>query len=67
MKVSEFIEWLQTKDQDMTVEVIVTSSDWCWNGEDEVYSTTVYQSDFTGVEGIDYSISGNTICIGSND
>lgn len=52
MKVSEFIEWLKTQDQDAIVQVVVEDRDWGWDGEDEYsYSTVrteVFDPDYEG-------------------
>lgn len=52
MKVSEFIEWLKTQDQDATVEVVVREQSTGWGGDFvKVVEFTPDLADYTDLRG----------------
>lgn len=67
MKVKEFIEWLKTQDQDLTVNVMTCSGDWGFDGENEYYQSYNYKQEFNPDNHAEISLRDKTLFLGGEE
>lgn len=65
MIVKDFIDWLNTLDENLEVKVITHEWDWHWDGEDEFQVSYPCEVYFFPDDQDSFSISGNELVLGN--